>query len=121
MKIAFATDNGDTISPHFGMAPYYAVVDVSGGTLGRELRPKAYHGSGHDHGAGHSHDDMFASIGDCQMLVVGGMGTPAYEAAQARGLQVIATGIPDVTSAIQAYLGGTLRDEPNRVHKPGAH
>ena len=42
MKIAAVTDDGKTISAHFGRARYYAVVTVEDGTItGREMRPKA--------------------------------------------------------------------------------
>ncbi len=121
MKIAFPTDDGRTISPHFGKAGQYVVVDVSGGALTTEQRSKAHHGAGQDHGPGHTHDDMFAPIQDCQLLIVGGMGTPAHQAAVAHGFQVVATGLTDITAALQAYLGGTLQDEPRRIHAPGAH
>ncbi len=121
MKIAFPTDDGQTISPHFGQATYYTVVNVSGGELEREKRSKAHHGAQHTPGQGHNHADMFAGIADCQLLVVGGMGIPAYRAAHDHGLQVIATGLRDITSALQAYLGGTLQDEPSLIHMPGVH
>ncbi len=116
MKIAFPTEDGENISMHFGKAPYYTVIDISGGAQAREKRPKAHHGQSHDHGAGHTHDDMFASISDCQVLVVGGMGTPAYQAAVARGLQVIPVSLTDITSALQAYLDGKLQPEEKRIH-----
>ena len=41
MKIAFVTDDGETISQHFGRASKYLVVEVDGGKeLLRELRDK---------------------------------------------------------------------------------
>lgn len=122
MKIAFATDDGKTISAHFGKAPYYAVVEtLDGKMVAQEVRAKAHHGHDHEHGHGHDHADMFASIQDCQVLVAGGMGTPAYEAALARGLQVIVTDQHDITIAAQAYLSGTLPVDRQRIHLPGAH
>ncbi|MCX6012209.1 MAG: dinitrogenase iron-molybdenum cofactor biosynthesis protein, partial [Chloroflexi bacterium] len=39
MKIAFATEDRNTISQHFGRAPYYLVVTVEGGkVLKKEVR-----------------------------------------------------------------------------------
>ncbi len=121
MKVAFATDDGKTISRHFGQAQHYVVVDTEEKAQTHELRDKAYHGAQHEHGPGHTHADMFASIGDCQVLVVGGMGTPAYEAARQHGLQVIATGLADIPSALQAYGKGALQNDPDRIHRPGTH
>ena len=41
MKIAIVTEDGHTVSQHFGRAPYYAVLTVEGGLIvARELRPK---------------------------------------------------------------------------------
>jgi len=119
-KIAFATEDGNTISAHFGKAPYYKVVYVDGGqVVSEKVRAKAHHDNGH--GPGHSHADMFASIADCQVLVVGGMGTPAHQAALAHGLQVIATGQRDIAAALEAYLNGTLQENPLLIHVPGRH
>jgi predicted Fe-Mo cluster-binding NifX family protein len=119
MKIAFATEDGKTISAHFGRAPYYTVVEVADDkTLAQEVRAKVHHDNGHH---GHHHADMFASIADCQVLVVGGMGTPAHQAALGHGLQVIATPQRDIAAALQAYLEGTLQENPMLIHVPGAH
>ena len=42
MKIAIATDDGQTISAHFGRARAYAVLTVRDGVvIERELRPKS--------------------------------------------------------------------------------
>ena len=120
MKLAFATQDGQTISAHFGQAPYYKVIHVeSGEVVSQEVRAKAHHDNGH--GPGHSHADMFASIADCQVLVVGGMGTPAHQAALAHGLHVIATGQHDIAATLQAYLNGTLQENPLLIHAPGRH
>jgi predicted Fe-Mo cluster-binding NifX family protein len=122
MKIAFATEDGQTISAHFGQAPYYTVVEVaSGQVVSQQVRAKAHHDNGHRHGPGHTHDDMFASIADCQVLIVGGMGTPAHQAALTHGLRVIATSQRDIATATQAYLSDTLPENPLLIHKPGVH
>jgi predicted Fe-Mo cluster-binding NifX family protein len=118
MKLAFATQDGQTISAHFGQAPYYKVICVEGGeVVSQEVRAKAHHDDGH--GPGHSHADMFASIADCQVLIVGGMGTPAHQAALAHGLQVVATGQRDIGTALLAYLNGTLQENPLLIHPHG--
>ena len=68
LKIAAVTDDGRTISAHFGRARAYLVSTVEGGrVVAEELRDKAGHhtfaASGehghehaHDHGDGHTHD-----------------------------------------------------------------
>jgi len=68
LKIAAVTDDGRTISAHFGRARAYLVCTVEGGrVVAEELRDKAGHhtfaASGehghehdHDHAHGHTHD-----------------------------------------------------------------
>ena len=52
MKIAAITDDGKTISQHFGRAPYYMVISIEeGSVVGMELRDKM----GHTHFANQSH------------------------------------------------------------------
>jgi predicted Fe-Mo cluster-binding NifX family protein len=120
MKIAIATEDGTTVSTHFGKAPYYVVVKVSEGKVfEREIRAKAYHGNHQEYG--HNHADMFTCIADCQVLIVGGMGTPAHEAALAHGLKVVPTNPRDISAVIASYLDGTLEENPSLIHTPGAH
>jgi predicted Fe-Mo cluster-binding NifX family protein len=129
VKIAFATEDGQTISQHFGRAPYYVVLTIEDGkVVGREQREKASHGPGeHHHGAHdgaheHSHDDeplhnrMAASITDCAAMVVRGMGRPAYESVLQSGVRPIVTTVPSIDEAAAAYVAGTLTDHVERLH-----
>ncbi len=83
-----------------------------------ELRQKANHQHGdHSHPAGvHPGQQMVESIADCQVLIAGGMGTPAYNRASAAGLKVILTEQKNIEDAIQAYLSGNLENEPQLIH-----
>jgi predicted Fe-Mo cluster-binding NifX family protein len=76
MKIAVVTDNGQTISAHFGRAPYYLVFTVENGAISRrEMREKAghhqfagehhEHGDCHEHGHQHDHHHEHDAHGDC--------------------------------------------------------
>ncbi len=123
VRIAAVTEDGERLSSHFGMAPYYRVITVEDGQIaGEEQRAKPHHGvhpqgehhEEHAHG-GHSHNDMFAPVADCQVLMVGGMGQPAYESALASGLEVVLAGGP-IQEAVQAYLRGDLSSDMRRVH-----
>ena len=60
MKIAAVTDDGKTISQHFGRASKYMVVTVENGEeIGRELRDKLGHRDFQKEGdeEGHSHHE----------------------------------------------------------------
>ncbi len=104
VKIAFPTEDGETISAHFGRAPFFTVVTLNEGEAPQfEKRSKAFHGSAeHAPGAehpGHDHNPMFSPIADCQVLIAGGMGQPAYDHAVAAGLQVVLAGEKSIAAA----------------------
>jgi len=130
MKIAAITEDGVTISQHFGRAPYYAVLTVEGGqVVKRELREKLGHrqfagrepheeGGRHGYGPGASdrHSRMAESIADCDVLLCRGMGWGAYEAMKGCGIRPIVTDIAEIEAAVQAYLDGTIVDRIELLH-----
>lgn len=131
MKIAAITDDGTTISQHFGRASSYAVLTVENGQIvKRELRDKlghqhfvgqeAEHAAGQRHGydpaSQDKHARMAASIADCQVLLCRGMGWGAYEAMKAYNITPIVTDIISIEEAVQAYLDGTIVDHVERLH-----
>jgi predicted Fe-Mo cluster-binding NifX family protein len=120
-KIAVVTENGRQISSHFGMAPVYRVYSVEDGkVVAEEERAKPHHIHHPDHDSGHEghglHADMFAPILDCQVLICGGMGTPAYQKALAAGLEVVLSG-GEMRAAVDAFLLGRLDSDPRRIHQ----
>jgi len=139
MKIAVVTEDGQTISQHFGRAPYYLVFTVEGDTItGRELRSKAghrdfagayehehhherTHGHGqHEHGFGpeadQKHARMIEAITDCTAVLVRGMGRGAYLALEQAGITPIVTDIADAEAAVRAYLAGDIANHPEWLH-----
>jgi predicted Fe-Mo cluster-binding NifX family protein len=70
MKIAAVSDDGVTISQHFGRAKWYVVVTVEDGAIvSREQRDKmghhtfareSHHDHDHEHGHAHTHDHTHA-------------------------------------------------------------
>lgn len=131
MKIAAITDDGVTISQHFGRAPYYAVLTVEEGKIvHRELRDKLGHAQfagqeghldasgrhGFGSGAADRHARMAASIPDCQVLLCRGMGWGAYESMRQAGITPIVTDIPEIEAAVRAYLEGEIVDHTEFLH-----
>jgi predicted Fe-Mo cluster-binding NifX family protein len=125
IKIAFPTDDGQTLSAHLGMARYFKVITLDSDRVSNtELREKPYHSA--DAHPDHSNEDPgngthpgragLQTIADCQVLIAGGMGQPAHQAALAQGLQVILTGEKIIQSALEAYQAGRLTSDPRRVH-----
>jgi predicted Fe-Mo cluster-binding NifX family protein len=129
MKIAVVTDDGQSISTHFGRARSYAVLTVrDGGVVERELRPKlaphldpqAAHDDTdktHDGPAAHArHDQMIASIADCACLIAGGMGRGAYDRISAAGIRPVVTDLRVPDEAAIACAEGRLENLLDRLH-----
>jgi predicted Fe-Mo cluster-binding NifX family protein len=105
IKVAIPTDDGETISRHFGQAKTFQVLTVENGQVtGSETRQKASHQHGdHSHAEGvHPGQQMVETIADCQVLICGGMGDPAYQRALTAGLTVILTRQVQIDAALKA-------------------
>lgn len=131
MKIAAITDDGLTISQHFGRASYYAVLTIENGEIvRREMRDKLGHAHfvggkerldasgrhGFGPGAQDRHTRMATAIADCQVLLCRGMGWGAHESMKQAGITPIVTDIAEIDAAAQAYLDGTLIDHTEFLH-----
>jgi predicted Fe-Mo cluster-binding NifX family protein len=129
MKIAVVTDDGQTISRHFGRAALYAVVTVvDGGVVARELRPKSAphrQTDGHadeaaeDHtgpAARDKHLAMVGPIGDCARVVAGGMGRGAYTHITAAGLRPVVTTLQGIDEAAIECAAGRIVDHVELLH-----
>ena len=132
MKIAAITEDGETISQHFGRAPYYLVMTIEEGKIvNREMRSKLghnqFHSQAHEgeaHGAGHgmdasSHDkhtSMAEAISDCKALLCGGMGMGAYESMRRLNIKPVVTNLTDIEEAAQAFIDGKLIDHTELLH-----
>ncbi len=145
MKIAAITDDGITISQHFGRARYYAVLTIQEGVVIKaETRPKVGHesfrqvgnsgpqmvsydhqedhnhetGGRHGYGAGAAlrHNSMAEAILDCDVLLCQGMGYGAYEAMTEAGIRPVITDISLIENAVEAYLAGELVNHTEYLH-----
>lgn len=132
MKIAVITDDGKTISQHFGRAPYYLVLTIEEGkVINQEMREKMGHNqfaagergeahNGPDHGrdaASHNkHVSMAETISDCRALLCGGMGMGAYESMRQLNITPVVTELTSIEDAIQAFIDGKLIDRTELLH-----
>ncbi len=136
MKIAAVSDDGATISQHFGRAPFYVVLTVEDGrVVGREARDKIGHaqfsgeagdgtdgareadprGHGFDATAQGRHARMMAAIADCEVLLARGMGAGAYDGLRSAGIRPVVTDMVEIDAAVAAYLAGDLHDHVERL------
>lgn len=133
MKIALVTDDGKTISQHFGRARFYQVLTLEGTKIvDSEMRPKLGHqqfgehhlsenlhygeSHGHDSESHSKHQRMADAIADCSFVVCGGMGKGAYESMRQLGLTPVVTDILEINSAVQAFIDGKLTDHTEKLH-----
>jgi predicted Fe-Mo cluster-binding NifX family protein len=135
MRIAAVSEDGVTISQHFGRAPFYVVLTVEdGNVVAREKREKAGHvqfegeahrkdapGSaprrhGFDAAAQGRHVRMLEAVADCSVLVARGMGAGAYESIRRAGIRPLVADVTNIDEAVQAYLSGTLTDHVEKLH-----
>jgi len=135
MKIAAVSNDGVTISQHFGRAPFYVVITIeNGNVVAREKRDKLGHahfatephaheaqgtdarGHGFDAASQSKHQRMASAITDCEVLLARGMGAGAYESLCSANIQPRIADIANIDDAICAYLDGTLVDHTERLH-----
>ena len=126
MKIAFVSDDHASISAHFGRANYYEVYTIEAGqevaheTIAKSnpqlVVPNQPAEALGEHQHQHDHHAMLEPIADCQVLLTRGMGRGAFISLQEHDIQPIITDIPDIKSALEAFLAGTLINHPERLH-----
>lgn len=134
MKIAVVSENGKTVSRHFGRATQFIIVNTDGGKiLGMESRKKVNHADfispedprrccgcesrGFGVGAYDRHRSMVLKILDCSVLLAGGMSWGACEGLKSRGIKTVITDIEDIEQAVRLYLWENWPDLVEHLHK----
>jgi predicted Fe-Mo cluster-binding NifX family protein len=129
------TDDGVTVSQHFGRACYYAVLTMAEqGVVGREMIDRGdtllavdeheprqgLAGTIDCHGTGTAaaarHQRMVQPIQGCKALLARGMSWSARECLSSAGIRPILTDIASLDEAVQAYRDGTILDHVELLH-----
>lgn len=116
MKIAVASDDGLSISTHFGRSAGFVIFVAEGSEIvkcdyrsnsaGHRHEGECNHE--HDHGQ-HSHAGFLAALNDCEVIICRGMGRRAIIDLKANGIAVAITSEPiDVAAAAKRYVQGKL-------------
>lgn len=134
MKIAAVTDDGITISQHFGRALSYVVLNMENGKItNREIRAKLGHNDfssadghgqqgcgcgvhGYGAGAADKHNAMSRNVLDASVVIAGGMGWGAYESLKSQNIEPIVTDIKDIEKAANLFIDGKLPNLMQRLH-----
>ena len=128
-KIAIVTDEGTTVSSHFGRALHYEVLTFHDGQIAQRERREKFspHARGEGEGMQHQHHEgnhgtMLAPIRDCQIVVARGMGNGAYMHLTSDGFTVYLTDLHTIDEVANAIATGNLHHNEGRVHhKDHAH
>ena len=130
MKIAIVTNDGNTVSQHFGRSRYYRIINIYGDTIideglrergtGHYAKDNTYsehhdyrdqqgkHGFGADADAKHA--TMAQEIADCDILIAGGMGTGAYQSFVRAGLKVYLTDRQSIDKTVGLLAQNNLKN-----------
>ncbi|HEY52794.1 MAG TPA: hypothetical protein G4N94_04985 [Caldilineae bacterium] len=137
MKIAFVTDDGKTISAHFGQARYLSFITIKDGEVtsteviernleGHHSRHHKHdHDHDHGHGYGHGHgrgggggfQTKFLPLQGCDLLIARGIGPSAMNNVRALGVEVVLTDLKTIDDALAALADGSLAHNPRRLHR----
>jgi predicted Fe-Mo cluster-binding NifX family protein len=123
ITIAIATDDGKTISSHFGDARYFEVVLIKNNSVFSRERRDSPHadtrethrlGDGKHHGG---HRWMASTIEGISTVVARGMGESAACNLQSLGIEPILTELRTIDEAVDAVLNNTLIHRVERIHQ----
>ena len=133
IKIAVASDDGVSISEHFGRTHRFAVFEVKRGEI---LAVESRTGVSDTHGDAHCeaahtldgllphYSDLIGVLDDCQVVLCRGMGWRAAAELVRRGINpLVIVGELSPRVAVEHYLAGTLKPAPGfcrRQKKPPA-
>ncbi len=116
MKIAVATNDGQTISVHFGKSQYFMVVTVEDGIVtGKELRDRSIPFVGASTSTIETPKHNTDHLTDCKVVIARGMGGGMFWFLQNNRYRVILTEIASIDRAIEEYLAGRLQNHPEFV------
>lgn len=137
MRIAVVSDDGSTVSAHFGRARTYLVFETKDGVIqaeetlekptrdgrGRERAapdagapPAERTGDGHGHGGADAHRAMLDPIRGCDAVLAGGMGRGMQAHLRAAGIEAVLVAPGPAREAVARWLAGNLTHDPQRLH-----
>ncbi|MGA3166905.1 MAG: NifB/NifX family molybdenum-iron cluster-binding protein [Terriglobia bacterium] len=117
MRIAVPTNDGASISEHFGRSAAFLIFEIENGQIkSHELKSN---GAKHSHAQGacdhhsaeskpHNHAGILAALEGCEVVICAGMGQRAAEALRASGTQIVVTEPASAEETVAAYLDGRL-------------
>ncbi len=117
MKIAVASEDGLSISRHFGRSRCFMVFDVQGADFtGPAVRDNTFTAhaqgecrEGEPHAHHHGHGAIVEALRDCEAVLCYGMGWRAAEELKQNGIQaLVVRGDLSPEQAVREFLAGNL-------------
>ena len=71
---------------------------------------------GYDDASQKRHASMADAIGDCKVLICGGMGVGAYDSIKSYNIEPIVTDVRNIEEAVKLYIQGKLPNLMGRLH-----
>lgn len=117
MKLAIASNNGVTMSQHFGHSSCFIIYELEGDLVkGREVRtlPAAPHDIGdaaEQAPQAHGHASLLQALEGCSAMLCGGIGSRAAEELKAHQIEALVTLDTDLDpdEVVRRLLVGQLR------------
>ena len=124
MKVAVASMDGISISPHFGRSSCFIVFDVENGKIkDKQIRDNTYtpfakgncHGEEHAHQP-HSHSAIVEALRDCETVLAYGMGWRVAEDLEINGIKsFILDKECSPEQAVSLFLKGELERSDDKL------
>ena len=123
MRIAVPTNDGVSVSGHFGRSEAFLVFEVGDGRiLGREVRSNtAQHahaqgscGEGEGSHEPHSHAGILSLLSACDVVICAGMGSRAAQALKESGITPI---VADLRGSPEEVVGAYLKGDLNTARE----
>ncbi len=119
MRIAVATNDGQTITGHVGRCFAFAIYDINGGTIEKvEIRENTFthhrmtgrqnHEHHHGEGQHHGHESLIEGLKDCTVLLFSGGGWRLIEDLEKNNIKPFLTEEADIETAVQKFAKGEL-------------
>jgi predicted Fe-Mo cluster-binding NifX family protein len=118
MRIAIPTNDGTSISEHFGRSAAFLIFETEEGKIkSHEMKTNGQQHShaqgGCDHGSTessqHSHQGILSALDGCAIVICAGMGQRAAEALKGGGVtQIVVTTVGSAEEAVGTFLAGKL-------------
>ena len=124
-RVAVATNDGESISSHFGRSAAFIVFDADErGAVRSEVRQNLHAcgehtgcGHGHDHATNAGHAGLLSLLQDCCAVIAGGMGRRAAEELHSHGVDTVMVDVAlTPRDAVLTYLSGAARGSDGFCH-----